>query len=60
MSTKSVPPQSTKDKIKQMLHDPENPLAGVFNTIEQKAKVPREFVFIGKNYQVVVYCLHCM
>ena len=48
MSTKSVPPQSTKEKIKQMLHDPENPLAGLFNTIEQKAKVPREYVFIGK------------
>ena len=42
-------PKSTKEKIKQMLHDPENPLAGVFDFIEKKAKIPREYVFIGER-----------
>ncbi len=45
---------STKEKIKQMLHDPENPLNGVFNAIEQKVKIPREYVFLGEKK---CYCM---
>lgn len=38
-----------------MLHDPENPLASFFDMIEQKARIPREYVFIGKCLYVQYY-----
>ena len=49
----STPPpqnqvQKAKQKLHQMLHDPENPLAGIFDTVEQKAKIKREYLFLSK------------
>lgn len=52
----STPPpqnqvQRAKRRLHEMLHDPENPLSNVFDTVEKKAKIKREYFFVGKyNY----------
>ena len=39
--------QSARQKISDMLHDPENPLAGVFEQAEKTLRLKREYLFIG-------------
>ena len=47
--------QSARQKISAMLHDPENPLAGVFEKAEKTLKLKREYLFIGLLVVLVVF-----
>ena len=41
--------QSTRQKLKDILNDPENPLSGIFDKIEKTTRIPREYIAVGKE-----------
>lgn len=47
--------QSTRQKLKDMLNDPENPLSGIFDKIEKTTRIPREYIAVGIVIIILIY-----
>ncbi|XP_003382355.1 PREDICTED: receptor expression-enhancing protein 5-like [Amphimedon queenslandica] len=49
--------QSARQRISDMLHDPENPLAGIFEKAEKTLRLKREWLFFGFVVLIILYLI---